>query len=129
MEVTWQSLHLIDTTQTLSVARDPDCYDESVSDPIIGKHPSQRDVLLWMFAASALHFIVTDWLAMHEHPNLTALCQALSLGSTGYWVMHNTMDGVRPFGHNEPGGTCVDLDGESHVNPGVPIRYKPPDKR
>ncbi len=92
MEITWQSLHLIDTAQTLSVARDPDCYFETVSGPIIGKHPSQQGVVLWMFAAGTLHFLITDWLATHGHPGLTTLWQALSLGSTGYWVMHNTME-------------------------------------
>jgi hypothetical protein len=51
-ELTWQSLHAIDTAQTLSIAHDPDCYYEAVSDPAIGKHPSPGLVLAWMGTAS-----------------------------------------------------------------------------
>ena len=106
-EITWQSLHGIDTLQTLSVARDPDCYYESVVDPLIGKHPSEGVVVLWAATASVLHFVVTDWLVEHEHPTLVRVWEGVTIASSAFWIAHNTKNGVRPFGHNEPPGHCT----------------------
>jgi hypothetical protein len=110
-EVTWQSLHALDTAQSLSVARDPDCYFESFSDPIIGRHPSEGLVLAWMAVAGTLHFLITDWLIEHNHTSLARTWEAISIGSTAYSITHNQHNGVRPFGHNEPApGTCREND-------------------
>ncbi len=108
-EATWQSLHAVDSLQTLSIARDPDCFRESTVDPLIGKHPSQGVVVLWAVTASALHFLVTDWLAEHQHPALVRVWEGVTIVSTGYWVGHNNQVGIRPFGHNEPTeGICAE---------------------
>ena len=64
MEVTWQSLHAIDAAQTLSIARDPDCYSESLVDPAIGRHPPPGLVLAWTTGTSVLHFAITDLLSL-----------------------------------------------------------------
>lgn len=106
-ETAWQSLHGVDALQTLSVARDPDCYYEKVLDPVTGKHPSDGVVVLWAATASALHFVVTDWLADHDHPVLVRVWEGITNASSAYWVGHNSKNGVRPFGHNEPNGQCT----------------------
>jgi hypothetical protein len=108
-EVTWQSLHAIDTAQTLSIARDPDCYYEMVSNPAIGRHPTPGPVLAWMTGTSVLHFTITELLTRNTSPGLVRFWEGLSIGWTGYWVSHNYAIGLRVFSHNEPTvGVCAE---------------------
>lgn len=101
-EITWQSLHAVDTAQTVSIARDHSgCYYESVTDPLIGKHPAPAAVIAWSAGWSIVHYGITAWLNEHEHPTLTRVWQALTIGSTARWVVHNQEIGVRAFGPNE----------------------------
>jgi len=109
MEVTWQSLHAIDAAQTLSIARDPDCYSESLVDLAIGRHPPPGLVLAWTTGTSVLHFAITDLLSRHASPGVVRVWQGVTIGSTAYWVSHNFSIGLRVFSHNEHGaGKCAD---------------------
>lgn len=104
-ELTWQTLHAIDISQTHGIAHDPDCYYEMVSDPLIGRHPSQGAVALWGITWATLHFVITDLMVDHDAPPwLVRGWMFVTIGSTAYWVHHNNQIGIRPFGHNE--GTC-----------------------
>ena len=106
-EMTWQSLHAIDAAQTLSVARDPDCYEEAVVDPLIGRHPPQGLVLAWAAGASLLHFAITNYLTEYASTTGVRIWQGISIGSSAYFVSHNYSNGLRVFGHNEPPvGAC-----------------------
>jgi len=110
-EVVWQSLHAIDAAQTLSIARDPDCYFETFSDPAIGRHPPPAVVLAWMTGTSVLHFAITDFLTQHASPSLVRFWEGITIGSTAYWVSHNYSVGLRVFSHNEHGtGVCADRE-------------------
>jgi hypothetical protein len=106
-EMAWQSLHAIDAAQTLSVARDPDCYEEAVVDPLIGRHPPQGLVLAWAAGASLLHFAITNYLTEYASPTVVRIWQGISIGSSAYFVSHNYSNGVRVFSHDEPPvGVC-----------------------
>ena len=106
-EIAWQSLNAVDAAQTLSIAHDPDCYKETLSDPIIGKHPSPGVVLIWAAGGSALHLVVTDFLVHHTSPDIVRLWQGITIASSGYLVAHNYSIGLRVFSHNEPhAGQC-----------------------
>ena len=108
-EVVWQSLHVIDTAQTLSIARDPDCYWETVADPAIGRHPPPGLVFAWMTGTSVLHFAITDLLTRHTSPSVVRFWEGITIGSTAYWVGHNYSIGLRVFSHNEHvAGPCAD---------------------
>jgi hypothetical protein len=108
-EITWQSVHAIDAAQTLSVARDPDCYYEAVVDPLIGRHPPQGLVLAWAAGASLLHFAITNYLTGHASPTMVRIWQGITIGSSAYWVSHNYSNGLRVFSHNEHvTGICAD---------------------
>lgn len=124
-EIFWQSVHLLDSAQTYSIARDPDCYRETVVDPLIGRHPTPAAVIGWSIAFAGLHWVVTSLLA--EHPTEERLWQALTVGSTSYWVWHNTRIGIRPFGHNEPqDGACRDMPPTPSPSPVAPPPARPP---
>jgi len=109
--MTWQSLHAIDAAQTLSIARDPDCYYEAVVDPLIGRHPPQGLVLAWAAGAALLHFAITNYLTEHASPTMVRIWQGITIGSSAYWVSHNYSNGLRVFSHNEH-GTGVRADRE-----------------
>ena len=105
-EIAWQSLHAVDALQTLSIARDPECFQET-TDPLLPRHPSQGAVVLWAAAASVLHFAVTDYLAKHTSATVVRLWQGVTIGTTSYWVVHNYAIGIRILSHDEPRpGTC-----------------------
>jgi len=98
-----------------SAARNRHCTDawdrarprlllEAVSDPLIGRHPSQGAVALWGVTFATLHFLITDLLVDHNAPpGIVRGWELLTIGSTAYWVHHNNQIGIRPFGHNEGG--------------------------
>lgn len=62
-EWVWQSLHLIDTMQTIRIAQHPETLEES--NPILGRHPSVGSVVAWSAATSVLHYVVADQLDKH----------------------------------------------------------------
>lgn len=57
LEVTWETLHVIDWGYTLNIADRPDKFYEM--NPILGKHPSRSDVNLYMTGSMILHPIIT----------------------------------------------------------------------
>lgn len=124
-EITWHSLHAVDIADTLAITRDPDCYYETVVGPLIGKHPSEGAVVIWGVAWSGVHFLVTDWLNDHA-PSLVRYWQGLTIASTGFWIVHNRNNGVRPFSHNEPPpGVCGEPQ-ELTSPPQHPPNWSPP---
>lgn len=67
-ESAYQALHAIDLVQTLRVARHPDKYAENELAWILGKHPSQRSVVLWYASTTLLHVGITAELAQDGAP-------------------------------------------------------------
>lgn len=64
-EWVWQSLHLIDTMQTIRIAQHPNQYEEY--NPILGKHPSTGAVVAWGAGTAILHYVVADQLEKHGY--------------------------------------------------------------
>ena len=63
-EVTWQALNVVDTAQTVMIARSPTCFKESdaISQGIIGEHPTQAKVYLLGIGYGVLHYTVTRFI-------------------------------------------------------------------
>ena len=59
-ELAFQTVNFIDMMQTLEIVQHDDLYYET--NPILGKHPQQHEVLLYFMARGALHYEVTKWL-------------------------------------------------------------------
>lgn len=63
-EIAWQSLHAVDTYQTMNIARNPDCFREAdpLTRAIVGEHPSTGEVAAVMVAYSLGHWYVSRYL-------------------------------------------------------------------
>lgn len=63
-EKVWQVAHLADVAQTISIARDPDCYfeDDPITRRLIGRHPKVVNAFLWGVSTSYLHAQGSQWL-------------------------------------------------------------------
>ncbi len=63
-EVTWLALHAIDTAQTVTIARSPDCLYEKnpLAAAVYGtKHPSVARVLVTNTVLAGVHYTVSGW--------------------------------------------------------------------
>lgn len=63
-ERAFHTMNIVDTGQTIHIAREPGCYRE-VGFPtrsLIGEHPSERDVYLTMAAYSLAYHYARKWL-------------------------------------------------------------------
>ena len=52
-ELTWTALLIADYGQTMNIAKNPDKYHEY--NPILGSHPSQSSVNVYMLSAAIIH--------------------------------------------------------------------------
>jgi hypothetical protein len=107
-EVSWQALHAMDIAQTLSAADDP-CYQEDawLTQKLIGKQPSDAEVLAWGIGTAIGHMMVSHTLNVMNAPQW--LQKAFSYGTlsyTGYTVANNYDEGVRAFGDNKDVSGC-----------------------
>lgn len=57
-EIVWQMLNVVDTLQTLQIAKNPKCYQEVGQLSIISNHPSTNQVYVGMAAFAAFHYLV-----------------------------------------------------------------------
>jgi len=62
-EKLWQAGHVVDTAQTISIAKDPICYSENngVSRRVIGRKPNVGRVIAWQAATSYAHAAGSQW--------------------------------------------------------------------
>ena len=67
-EAAYQTLNVVDTLQTMRVARHPDQWGESTSTWVIGEHPSQSKVVAWGLIKAAGHSFVTNELVTENVP-------------------------------------------------------------
>lgn len=92
-ELSYQSLHLIDTLQTLDIARQPGHYE---TNPVLGRHPSDRAVLAYMAGEALLHVVVSDQLARHDAPAwMRAAWHVTSVSMAGNTVRANAQLGLK----------------------------------
>ena len=111
-EVTWQLLNILDTAQTISIARYPQCWGEgdTVSEALIGNHPRQEAVYALGTGYGVIHYLATRWLEQRDvrdsegYPEsswwLAMLgWETVSLSTKIYVVDSNNTAGIRPFSH------------------------------
>jgi hypothetical protein len=105
-EIAWQLLNVVDTGQTITVARNPDDYMEG--DPfarqVIGAHPNEKSVYLFMAATAVAHYGVSAALESLDeaHPGYgwgkcLNVWESVSLGVKGFYVAHNNKIGLKPW--------------------------------
>jgi hypothetical protein len=92
-EVAYQTLHVIDTAQTLEIARHPDEFRET--NLTMGDHPTTARVIGWSVTLGAVHYVVSDFLLAHEMPKTYAAWQLVTIGATAQDVRSNYRIGLR----------------------------------
>lgn len=98
-EFAFHALHLVDTAQTLDIARHPVQYRESSAICYgamwIGPHPSQRAVWEYMGAHAVLHTAVTLAMVHYNAPRWAIRAwEATGIGIEAYTVSHNASIGL-----------------------------------
>lgn len=113
-ELTWLVVHAIDTAQTVTIARSPECLweDAPLARMVYGtKHPSVERVLVTNTAMAWAHWQLGAWLDSHtqsatadEGNNNAALWHigrfgfyALSFAGSGTAVIGNVRLGIKPL--------------------------------
>ena len=107
-ELTWQTLHAIDVSQTLNAASDP-CYKEVswMTKRLIGEQPSDGEVIVWGIATAMAHMWIANTLEERNAPKwVQAVWDLGTIGHTGYAVVNNHDNGVRPWGDNVSHSEC-----------------------
>ena len=59
-ELSFQVLNFIDMMQTIEIVQHGDLYYET--NPILGKHPQQHEVITYFMLRGAFHYQITKWL-------------------------------------------------------------------
>ena len=59
-ELSFQVVNFIDMMQTLEIVQHGDLYYET--NPILGKHPQQHEVITYFMIRGATHYHITKWL-------------------------------------------------------------------
>jgi hypothetical protein len=91
-EAAYQSLHLVDTLQTLQIHNGYSSYEQS---PVLGRHPSQTAIVAYMAAEAGLHAIVTEQLSERGAPIwVQRVWAGASIGFTALTVRHNMQTGI-----------------------------------
>jgi hypothetical protein len=104
-EIAWQALNVVDTGQTLTVARNSKrwCESDPVTIHLVGQYPSEKSVLVTMAAFAIVHFAVTRFMDDRDTgagPWHTAniIWQTATLTAKSFTVGRNFTVGIRPFG-------------------------------
>ena len=59
-ELSFQVVNFIDMMQTIEIVQHSDLYYET--NPILGKHPRQNEVITYFMIRGAMHYHITKWL-------------------------------------------------------------------
>lgn len=107
MEVLWQGLHVVDTIQTINIAKDsedhhPWRHDYEELNPLLGKNPTVKEAAIYM-SASALVHLGASYLLKDVEPfevfgisiDPMKLHQSITLGITSSCVENNIAVGVK----------------------------------
>lgn len=114
-EGAWQSLNVIDTLQTLQIAKNLNCYHESdlVTKRLIGERPSQGKAIGIGIIYGVSHLLISRWLESNDNPDengdyssgwhiANIGWQTLSLLDKTVAVGNNFRIGLTPFGAKCP---------------------------
>lgn len=104
-EASWQALHAVDFSQTVTIARQPHRYHEQGFPTrwLIGEHPSETAVAATWAGFALLHFAVTRYLAAcaDRGPAWRWVLygwEALTITDSAVAVAQNASMGLQPFG-------------------------------
>lgn len=116
-ELAWLTLHAVDTAQTVTIARSPDCLREAnpLASAVYGSdHPSPQRVLLTNVALGWAHYELGGWLDRNTERAFVedsgarggwyvarGAYYAVSFLGTGLAVSNNASQGIRPFSRVE----------------------------
>jgi len=98
-ESAWQTMHVIDTIQTVHLVSDSR-YKEVESAWLIGAHPSDETVLAWSMGTALAHAGITHLLVQNEHPRLAKIWQYVTLSALCSTVGQNAAIGISIGGPN-----------------------------
>lgn len=114
-EAAWQGLNVIDTAQTVHLAREPACYREvnPMTKAVIGEHPSEAKAVAIGVIYGWGHKRISDWLERKDHVNefgehdspwviAKVSWHAIGLVTKAVTVANNHRIGLRPFGGGCP---------------------------
>lgn len=91
-EVAYQTLHAVDTAQTLNIRHTAGHVE---TNPILGKRPKDAEVIAYMAAESAAHLLVSTALVDRGAPMwLQRLWHYVSIGYNGRIVISNARQGL-----------------------------------
>jgi hypothetical protein len=95
-EALYQSLHVIDASQTVYIARHPDQYYEKESGWLIGAHPSESRAIQYMALDAVGHAALTATLVSLNAPRwMTRTWELLTIADTANCVRGNFKIGIR----------------------------------
>ena len=83
-EMTYQFVNVADGISTVDRLR----YGCSEKNPLLGQHPSQKDVAVFIVSAGLIHAAFTNYLE-NNHPELIPYSQGISIGFKTGAVIHN----------------------------------------
>ena len=83
-EVAYQFVNIADGVSTTDRLR----YGCSERNPLLGQHPSQKDVAVFIVSAGLIHLAVTNYLE-NNYPELVPYSQGFSIGVKTGVVVHN----------------------------------------
>lgn len=103
-EAAWQTLNVVDTGETITIARNLDCTHEDgyLIRGLIGPRPSERDVYLAMGVLAVVHYGVTALLDNQDDGAgpwhvANMVWQYGSIIDKGYSVTRNEIYGIHPW--------------------------------
>ena len=89
VELAWTALHIIDWSQTIRIANEPENFCEK--NPILGEHPSVGRVNAFMGLTLGLHWLVATQLP----PVPRRIFQIVTIGLKADAVHNNIQVGIR----------------------------------
>jgi len=81
-ELAWTALLVVDYGQTMNIARHPERFREY--NPILGKHPSQSSVSIYVLSAAIIHPIISYYLPPKYRKVWQHITIAVEVGAVGH---------------------------------------------
>jgi hypothetical protein len=105
-EYAWQALHLVDTAQTVQIARSShNCFHENQNQSgwLIGENPTVAGALTWGLGYALGHAYITKLMVEHDWPQwIQQTWQITTVGAAAYDVKNNFDQGIGVTGSDCP---------------------------
>lgn len=94
-EYAWQGLHLIDSLQTVQIARN-ECFHEDGfgTEQLIGERPNMSGAIAWGVGAALAHFGISKYLEHHGARWIYVGWQSVTIARSSYYVRDNFEKGI-----------------------------------